>query len=313
MQSSQAAELPGGSAFRNVRIDWRKKAAAFRLFDRMPAGRQAYYLAQRYITRTIPRNLADHSRWAIEHANTFRTRYEGDCSRARLFEFGAGWDLFNSLVQWSYGVNEQVVVDIVRWARADQINYAVQYLRANPPPGCSRVPERRVGDGFESALSAHFGIHYRAPGDACATGLADGSIDLICTTSVLEHVPPDALDAIMRECHRICSSRAVISHVIDYSDHYAHSDPAITFYNFLGFSDREWRRFNPGLHYQNRLRHFQYGELFDRCGFAVVEESPASAENAMERLERVRLAEPFRSMDRADLLPTTGYWVLRKR
>lgn len=312
MRSSQAADLPHGSAFRKVHIGWRTKAAAFRLFDSLPAGRRAYYLAQRYITRTIPRSLADPCGWAVEHAHTFRSRFSGDIGPARLFEFGAGWDLFNSLVQWCYGANDQVVVDIDRWARADQINHAIRHLQTAPPPGVQRVPAVPVDGAFERTLAAHYGIHYHAPHDARATGLADGAVDLICTTSVLEHVPVDALHEILRECHRICSARAVISHVIDYSDHYAHSDPAITFYNFLRFSDREWRRFNPRLHYQNRLRHFEYGELFERHGFVIAEQRAASTTQAHTLLERVPLSERFRGIDPARLAPTTGYWVLRK-
>ena len=313
MRSSPAADGPRGSAFRKVQIGWRKKAAAFRLFDSVPGGRLAYYLAQRYITRTIPRDLAEHCRWPVEHATTFRTRFDGDLGRARLFEFGAGWDLFNSLVQWCYGVNDQVVVDIDRWARSELIDLAIRYLQTTPPPGSRRVPTASVGRAFEPALATHYGIQYRAPHDARATGLSDGTVDLICTTSVLEHIPVDALNEIVRECHRICSPRGVMSHVVDYTDHYAHSDPAITFYNFLRFSDREWQPFNPRLHYQNRLRHFEYGELFERHGFVAVEERATAAKDAEALLERIPLSDRFRGMDRDRLTAATGYWVLRKR
>ena len=295
-----------------MQIGWRTKAAAFRLFDAMPAGRHLYYLAQRHVTRTLPRDLSEHRRWAVAHANAFRARYDGDLGRARLFEFGAGWDLFNSLVQWCFGVNRQLVVDVVRWARADQINHAIRYLRDNPPPSAHRLPATGVDDAFEASLSAQYGIEYRAPSDARATALDTGGIDLICTTSVLEHVPPAALHEIMRECHRISRPGAISSHVVDYSDHYAHSDRAITPYNFLRFADRDWSRYNPALHYQNRLRHFEYGEIFEQNGFAIVSETATEPKHAGQLLAHVPLSDRFRGMPPGRLTPTTGHWVLRR-
>ena len=84
------------------------------------------------------------------------------------------------------------------------------------------------------------------------------------TTSVLEHIPPEQIARILREAHRILPpGGAIMSHVIDYSDHYAHSDARITPYHYLSFEEPTWRRFNPGIHYQNRLRHVDYRPLFE--------------------------------------------------
>lgn len=299
-------------AFRKVRIDWRRKAVAFRAFNTLPGGRRLYYLTQRYVTRTFPRNLADHSKWPIEHARIFRESYVGDIGRARLFEFGVGWDLHNNLVQWCYGVNHQIVVDIVRWARVDQINHAIRFLQHNPPPGFARLPEIPLTAPFESPLASVYGIRYVAPADARCTGIDDGAIDLMCTTSVLEHIPVAPLQDILRECHRICSRRGVMSHVIDYTDHYAHSDASINIYNFLRFSDEEWKRFNPDIHYQNRLRHFEYGDLFRKAGFVPVAEKAIQSENSEQLLAEILLWDRFRAMTVEQLLPRTGHWVLQK-
>jgi hypothetical protein len=66
----------------------------------------------------------------------------------------------------------------------------------------------------------------------------------------------------MRECHRLCHSGSVLSLKIDYSDHYANADLTISKYNFLRYSAAEWRKYNPSLHYQNRLRHCDYRKIF---------------------------------------------------
>lgn len=62
--------------------------------------------------------------------------------------------------------------------------------------------------------------------------------------------------------------------------HYAYFDRRITVYNFLRYSDHAWRRFNPPLHYQNRLRHRDYLARFVAHGFAVVEAQPAAVDEA---------------------------------
>jgi hypothetical protein len=297
-------------AFRKVKVDWRKKALAFRAFDALPGGQHLYYLTQRYVTRTIPRNLGTHGKWLFEHARVFRQHYGDDLSKARLFEFGAGLDLFSNFVQWCYGVNDQVVVDIRRWVRVELVNQVIAYLKENPPPGGLRVPEIALQHPLEARLRRLYGIQYTAPADARRTGLEDGSIDLMCTTSVLEHVPVGALTEIFREAHRICHTKSVNSHVVDYTDHYAHSDATIGIYNFLRFTDDEWQRFNPAIHYQNRLRHADYGELFRAQGFCVRFEKAIAPDDSESLLSGVPLAGRFRDMPPTALLPRTGHWVL---
>jgi len=305
---------PGAAqAFRSFRLDWKKKAAAFRVFNAMPGGQHLYYLTQRYVTRTIPRNLAEHERWQFEHARTFRREFQGDLGKARLFEFGAGWDLHSSFVQWCYGINDQVVVDISRLARLHLVNLVIRHLKDNPPPNSIRAPERLLTDPLDDSLRRFYGIRYLAPADARHTDLASGSVDLVCTTSVLEHVPVDVLAEILRECHRICNDRSVMSHVIDYTDHYAHSDASINIYNFLRFSEADWARYNPAIHYQNRLRHFEYGQLFANARFVALAETALQPDDGAELVASVAVSERFREMTPEQLLPRTGHWVLARR
>jgi len=298
---------------RPFNLGWKMKAAAFRLFDSMPAGGALHYLTQRRITRTIPRDLSEHDGWQIEHARTFQRFFRGDLSQAHLFEFGAGWDLHSSLVQWCYGINEQSVLDISRLVKLELVNLTIRHLRAHPPEGSSRVPEVLLREPLDDALRRNYGIRYLAPADARQTRIETGSVDLICTTSVLEHIPAPDLRAILTECRRIARDGAIVSHVVDYTDHYAHSDRSIGPYNFLRFPERRWQRFNPAIHYQNRLRHFQYGDLFEAARFRVLAERPIHPDHAAESLKSVPLADPFRTMSPELLLPGTGHWVLAPR
>src|SRR4030095_16218896 len=78
------------------------------------------------------------------------------------------------------------------------------------------------------------------------------------------------LAAILAEVRRLLAPTGLCSFAVDYHDHYAGADSSIDGLNFLRFDDREWRRWNCGLQFQNRLRHGDYVELFEAAGFDLV-------------------------------------------
>ena len=59
--------------------------------------------------------------------------------------------------------------------------------------------------------------------------------------------------------------------LIDYSDHYSHTDKNIGNLNFLQFSESEWKKFNTPMLYQNRLRHQDYRNFFKSYGYKLTE------------------------------------------
>jgi SAM-dependent methyltransferase len=70
--------------------------------------------------------------------------------------------------------------------------------------------------------------------------IPDRSVDLIVSSSVLEHVgdPP----ALFRECGRVLRPGGAMLHLVDYRDHFFKYP-----YHFLQFSQRTWNRWlNPG-------------------------------------------------------------------
>lgn len=299
------------------RIGWRAKAFAYAALDVMPFGSFLYRQLQRHVTRTIPRQLAPTARTASDYLRgieAIRSHSHAPIAGARFLEFGAGWDLYGNLLLWCYGVNDQVALDLRRLASADQVNHVIRHLEADPPPNAVRIPARTLTESarFGTELRDVYGIHYLAPADAANTGLPGGSVDIITTTSVLEHVPFEQLRPILAECRRLMHDRSVMNHVIDYSDHYAHSDASITQYNFLRFDESEWRRFNPAIHYQNRARHSEYRALFVEAGFQVVDEHAEQPEDGARLLASVALAGRFRDMSTEALAPTSGQFILRK-
>lgn len=295
--------------------DWRLKALAFRVLEHMPLQRTAYTLLQRYVTRSYPRELSptrESSASQQHHLRAFREHF-GPIDEARLFEFGAGWDLYGNLVFWTLGINHQTVMDLSRWVRPGFVNGAIRHLQQEPPEGAVRTPRALLPEGpdFDRDLERAYGIRYLAPADARDTRLPAGSIDLVATTSTLEHVPLPDLRAILKETRRLCHDRSVVSHVVDYSDHFAHGDDQINVYNFLRFRSEQWERFNTSFHHQNRLRHRDFRPIFEEAGFAVIEEHAEHDADAREQLASVPLAEDFLHYRTEEILPRVGRFVLR--
>ena len=126
---------------------------------------------------------------------------------------------------------------------------------------------------------ALYGIEYRAPHDAAKTDFNDKTLDACISTNTLEHIPKESINSIFSELYRTLKDDGIVSAKIDYSDHYAHTDRTISELNYLKFDENSWKRYNHKCHYQNRLRHYDYVEIFNRCGFVVIEEQLVFSEN----------------------------------
>lgn len=292
-----------------MRRNWKQKAALQRVFSRIPGGQRLNYAFQRHVTHGLPIGEAaldaqiELARHHVAQVRRYRGRDLGD---ATFFEFGAGWDFAMPLTFHALGVRHQVVVDLRRLARLDLATDVDERVRR----ACGAVGSPAAAD--LTSLLDQRGIDYRAPADARSTGLADGSIDVITSTNTLEHIPPDEIRAIYRELRRIAAPGAVISFQIDYQDHYSYFDPSIGVYNFLAFDEASWRRFNPSLHFQNRLRHRDHLELIEAAGFEIVEsEVEGGSDEDLAALAAIDLAPTFRDIDPQELAIRTSRLTMR--
>ncbi len=93
-----------------------------------------------------------------------------------------------------------------------------------------------------------------------------------------------------------------MSHLVDMMDHYHYGDPRITVYNFLKYSDKQWRWLNSPIEYQNRLRLGDYRTAATDAGLRIVEEEvrwPSAAN--LEALTKIPVAEQFRGLGLREL------------
>lgn len=289
-------------------MNWRTKSRVIGAVERMPFSATIYYLLQRFVTRSVPRpgssieQVIAHER---RHLESF-SLHTGRSTPRMVFEFGAGWDLCGAVVRAGLGVGHQRMVDLHRLASTSQINHVIKWLNLH---GRLAKPLPTVTD-VDGGLTSANGIQYTAPFDARDTGYEADSVDLIVSTNTLEHIPENDIHLILRECRRILSPDGIMSMKIDYSDHYSHADSAIGPYNFLQFSSEEWRRYDHDNHYQNRLRHCDFRRLFIEEGFTILNEEAALPERPAVGLPP--LDQSFQQYAEADLLPTEGYFALKR-
>lgn len=300
-------------------MNWRCKALLQSALAHLPAGESAHFLLQKWVTRSQPPGRAefvDSVEMARAHLDAFHRQTGRSLADATFYEFGAGWGLTNPLAFYAFGVDRQIVVDIRRLARREVVLAVMRWFHETDlEPSPPRKPQAfapRTRD-WMAHVAREFGIDYRAPCDARATGLPDGCIDCITSTATLEHIPMNDLTSILRECHRLLRSGGVMSHFIDYGDHYAYFDGRISRYNFLRYSDVGWQRYSSPLLYQNRLRHRDYLELFEATGFVIAEEHPTAGSDAdRDTVSRLPVDSRFEGYHPEELAVHNSLVVLRK-
>lgn len=281
-------------------MNWRLKCLGFKLFEALPFGGAAYRLAQRLVTgRYLPKISESRLKTYNIPVAVFS---QIDNARVAL-EFGAGRALTTPLLLSAAGAERVYAVDLQRLAHIDQVNAAIGELARLTDGDWTPV------DSF-AQLKERYGIVYQAPGDARSTGLADGSVDFVYSTATLEHIPPNQIVAIMRECRRILRTSGRVCFTIDYHDHYASADRSIGYMNFYQFGEEEWRRYNPDSHFQNRLRHSDYVSLFRKEGWEILIQEPHFERWSESDLHRVALHPSFKHYSQEDLTASNGYFVL---
>lgn len=272
-------------------------------------GRLAYRLAQEHVTKSLPRARSQFPRYLEQlkgHIDAFN-RHDAKLAKAAYLEFGAGWDLFYPLGFACAGIPEMHLFDVTRLANTRYINDVITGFQAARPEFFVRniSPITSIDD------LRPLGIFYHAPGDARKTGLGDASIDLVSTTSTLEHVPKNELIQILQELKRVCRPGALISMLIDYEDHFGQRASDAGPYNFLRFEAVEWTRYNPGIHHQNRLRHRDYIQMFEEAGLVPLEIEGMRHPDWERMLTAIPIAQCFSSYSLEELSITTGRFLLR--
>lgn len=242
-----------------MNIPWKLKSSIFGLIDFLNAPKILYFL-QKYVTKrsklgvlSVSQIWETHKRYLLKYNAT-----------GNVFEFGAGKTLAQNFFL-SDVVKNQIVVDLNLMLDFELVNNARHQISQS----IALVSEAKINSVSDLT---QYNIEYAAPFDAAKTNFKDNTFDACISTNTLEHIPRESIIAIFSELFRILKDDGIVSAKIDYSDHYAHTDKSISLLNYLKFNEKDWAKYNHNCHYQNRLRHYDYIEIFAECGFVVLEE-----------------------------------------
>jgi SAM-dependent methyltransferase len=307
-------------------LNWKLKAFVQNLVGRLPAGlgQPIYYAMQSGLGRVHRPSLSP-----LLHGKDIAQRILAQGASVldkHVLEVGTGRGLQVPMALWLCGAGRITTVDIDRLLRTDIVLADIALIRERSEEVVSafddlaRTPVfadrfRRLAECPRSldALLEMMHIDYRAPGDAAHVDLPAGSIDFHVSRTVLEHVPPAVIRDILTEGQRLLRADGLLVHLVDFSDHFAHIDAAISEINFLRFTDRQWRRYGAGrFTYHNRLRVDEMTRLFESAGVQALSVEPAVNARALRQLqEGFPLDDAYKGRDLTTLATSNAWLVAR--
>lgn len=272
------------SRFVRAMKKWILKALVQKIISFLPLSRQINYFFQKRITKGVYLSDAyfyDRLGHAATHLKIYQEHTNLPCP-AKVLEIGTGWYpivpislfLVGSDIIYSIDIElltskEKIKTTIEKFVEAFQGNKLYEFkILPDRYKLLAQLLEDWEQHSFKSILEL---LHlYYVIEDARQISLPDDSIDLINSNNTFEHIYPKILFPILKEFKRIIKkSNGVMSHFIDMSDHFAHFDKSISIYNFLKFSDLQWRWIDNSIQPQNRLRIYDYYQMFEKLKLPV--------------------------------------------
>ena len=307
-------------------MDWRLKARVLAWLARLPrpVGDALYLFAQRRFgklqaTSPLQRLGAGLQIWRRLAA------WGGTPRGATFLELGTGRRLNVPIALWLLGAGRIITVDLNRYLSEALVREDLAFIRENARAIIDGAAPDRVDPGRLQALVelskgrwrlTHVldlcGIEYRPRSDAAALSLSDRTIDYHVSYTVLEHIEPSVLQAILEEGLRVVRPGGLFLHRVDFTDHFAHGNPDLTMLNFLALADRDWRRTAGNrFSYLNRLRLDDMLDVYAAAGHRVVHVDAQRSPQVQALLQRgdLQLAAPFASKS-MDVLSTLGAWIV---
>jgi len=301
---------------------WLLKACTQKVISWLPRSHSLNYAFQKHVTRTaqLRPEWFDHKvEQAARHLRNWSSAGHDDRPH-RVLELGTGWHPIVPLALGLAGVDEVVSVDRSSLVRAANVGSVLRmFIEADGDGRLRRRLTMLRPDRLEIVRSlaadpevaparlVDAGVTFLA-GDARATGLPATSIDLFTSNNTFEHIPPDVLLDILLEMRRLAAPDAILSHFVDLSDHYSHFDRSLSAYNFLRYSEAQWRLLNNGVVFQNRLRVSDYRRLFSAAGLELVDEEDHTP-HPVPDIRELPLSAAIRSQPAEEVLVTHAWFI----
>ena len=279
-------------------MDWQTKSKMFSIINKVPYSTSVHHFFQTRVLKSFPRSDNNYEQMLVA-SSKINELFQQNCSlpsaSARFIEIGAGRDLITPICLRALGVKEVCAIDIEELAKLKYINHAASFVSKSL--GVS-IPVFKSFNDLED-----YGITYIPNLKLQELDSATEKFDCLYSSDTLEHIEVKDLEEIHKSAQSLLNQEGALIHFIDVSDHYARSDPTITRFNFLKFTDTEWKKYNHSNHFCNRLRPNEYKDIFTKTDWVI---SSYDVDVEPDRILNIdSLAPPFREMDPDDL------WALR--
>jgi SAM-dependent methyltransferase len=245
----------------------------------------------------------------------------GTLERKTVLEIGSGWEPLIPLLFSLCRAGRVYLTDLTCLLDKDTLRGAVQIFASNEDRILKtlNIDPLDFASTFqkEPSSAADFLEQHRftnlAPCDCRHLDLPGSILDIVTSRSVFEHIPPSIIEEILRESYRLLKPGGLMCHFIDNSDHWEHGDKRITRVNFLRFGDRAFRLTHlNSLNYHNRLRHTEYVEMLQKCGFELLRAERTIDARSLAAIATLPLAPRFQRFDAEELATVDSRLLARK-
>jgi len=247
-------------------INWKIKAFIYNILYVFKAQKFLFFI-QKKITRRASIKIDK-----IDDNWNYHLKFLKSFNSVNVLEFGAGKSLEQNIFL-NYQLNEklsQTVIDVSNMIDINLFNEAnnqiATILKKDKKPFV-----RSIND-----IKKFYNIQYLAPCDIKKIEKLGLKFDACISTTTLEHLPEEILKSHLESLKKILKKDGIISSLIDYSDHYCHTDSKIGGLNFLQYSEKDWKKYNTPYLFQNRLRHQDYRYIFKTKDYEIIEEKKGS-------------------------------------
>ena len=251
---------PNGAVAWRGALPWWSKIAAKLVLSRLPVSGRTWQRLGLF----SPGYMLDPD-YAI---SIFRQHY-GHAGRPapgfRYLELGPGDSLATAVIAWAHGAAAGWLVDAGAYAAWDIAQYRPLFERLETMDLPRSTAALRDCATIEDML-ARTNCTYREDGLAGLRVIPTGSLRMVFSQAVLEHVPRHEFTATVAEMHRILAADGTASHQVDFKDHLGGSLHNLRFSDSLW--ERPWFAARSGF-YTNRLRLSEVRTAFETEGFHV--------------------------------------------
>jgi ubiquinone/menaquinone biosynthesis C-methylase UbiE len=307
-------------------MKWTTRAFIQRVLSKTPGGEQVYHQGQFYFGQL--RDFKVDSKVGLGR-RLLKSLIKSGATIAdrRTLEIGTGWAPTIPILFWlfrqrecdTYDISKILAPSLIIEAATQLVNHPISHELLADDQLRYEVEERKqelkmlIERGARGRdILKYCNIRYHAPADAANTNLANGSVDVVYSSTVLEHIPQPEIKKLFVESLRILRPGGHIVHLIDMNDHFTYTDQSISSINFLQFSEDAFSKYNSKFLYQNRLRASRWRQMIIDNGFEIVYWQPNTNHEALSTLSSFPLNEDFASMEAEDVCTTSVYVVAKK-